>query len=245
MRNTSSKTRVTGCRIVLCAVVTGVVLAGCSGAGREPGRAEIDPAIALFVSGAYPEAIDRLTEIAGSTNSEETLREVYYYLGRSYLALGANDRAIEAFSAGVSYGDTGACVDYLEQLQAYVETREGSMRRSEDVSRRQLASGLLRSALGDAEVTATVDDPDSALRRVVERGWMRALPDGGLHGDAPVTRASLYVILSRVAADLGIDPRALDELRASFVECGAQPVMGPEVSALLDAISNARKRNGG
>jgi len=240
-------TRVTGRRFVPWVVLVGVLAAGCSGPSRTPAGKAIDPAVALFVSGQYPQAIERLQQLAASTRSEEELREIYYYLGRSYLAMGRADQAIDAFSAGVAYGDRGACVEYLEQLQAYVGTREGSMLRSEDVTRRQLAAGLLRRVIGESggEGTTSFDDPDAALRVVVERGWMRALPDGQLHGDAAVTRAALYVVMSRVVADLGLDARSLDEYRTTFTERGSERVTGPEVMSLLDTIAGMRKGHGG
>jgi tetratricopeptide (TPR) repeat protein len=238
-----SAKRITGRRLALGAVLTGLIVAGCSGAGKEPSRTEIDPAIALFVSGHYQEAADRLDELAQTLESDESLREVYYYLGRCYLELGRNDRAIEAFSAGVSYGDTGGCVDYLERLQAYVETGERGVRLSERLTRRQLAAEIARAVpeVMGAGAGSGPGDPDATLRAVVERGWMRALPDGKLHGDAEVTRAALYVTLSRVANDLGVGGDLLAGYRAAFAARGTESVRGTEASALLDEIARARK----
>jgi hypothetical protein len=220
----------------LCAVLTGLtMLAGCSGATRSP---RIDPAIALFVSGQYEQAIERLNDLAASLESEAALREVYYYLGRSHLALGHHHRAIDAFSAGVAYGDTGACVEYLEQLRTVIAGEEKSVVRSERVTRRQLAAAIARRFLGG-------DSSDESLRDVVANGWMAMLPDGSFHGDAHVTRASLYVVCSRMLAQWGLDTGVLGPYREGTAVRGGEPVSGAEVSSLLDELVMLRKRNGG
>lgn len=240
-----TRRRITGRRFALLAVLSGLtLLAGCSGAGKTPRRAEIDSAIALFVSGQYEQAIDRLDQLASTLDSDESLREVYYYLGRSHLALGQHHRAIDAFSAGVSYGDTGACVEYLEQLRVYVEGGERSVRRSETVTRSQLAAALARRLLfedGEPDPAAA----GAALEQVVARGWMQALPDGALHGDATVTRAAFYVVMARVCADLGLGPGVLSPYRASLATRGTEAVSGAEVLGVLDELAAIRKTHGG
>jgi tetratricopeptide (TPR) repeat protein len=242
-----SRRRITGRRFALCAVLSGLaLLAGCSGAGKTPRRAEIDSAIALFVSAQYELAIDRLDELARTLDSDEALREVYYYLGRSHLALGQHHRAIDAFSAGVSYGDAGACVEYLEQLRAYVEGGERSVRRSETVTRAQLAAALARRLLvEDHEVEPSVIDPGAVIARVVARGWMEELPDGSFHGEAPVTRAAFYVVLARASAQLGYGQSVVAPYRASLATRGDEPVTGAEVSAVLEELAVIRKQHGG
>jgi hypothetical protein len=230
--------RITGRRspLALCAGLIGLtLLVGCSGAGHTSRRAEIDSAVALFVSGHHQQAIARLEVLAQNLQSEENLREVYYYLGRAHLELGQHDRAIDAFSAGVSYGDNGACVEYLERLRALVEGDEGSIRRSETISRRQLASLLARHFM--REDPAVPGDPDDVLRRVVGRGWMTPLPDGSLHGEATVTRAAFYVVLSRLTSQLGYGRTLLGSYAGTLATRGTEAVSGAEVVAALDDLA--------
>jgi hypothetical protein len=226
-------------------VLAGVaLLAGCTGAGQTPRRADIDSAIALFVDGRYQQAIERFDALAANTQSDEILREVYTYLGRSYLALGQNDRAIDAFAAGVSCGDTGACVDYLEQLQAVISGDTRSMRRSETITRRQLASALAREFIFEGDVTVP-DDPDEILRQVTGRGWMDVLPDGALHGNATVTRAAFLVTMSRITSQFGFGRTLLWPLSVDLARRGSEPVGGAEVAATLEELAALRKQYGG
>jgi tetratricopeptide (TPR) repeat protein len=221
-----------------------VVIAGCTGAGQTPRRADIDPAIALFVNGRYQQAIERFDELAGKTQSDETLREVYYYLGRAYLALGQNDRAIDAFAAGVSYGDNGACVDYLERLQAVIGGDVHSMRRSETITRRQLAAALARQFIVEDDETIP-GDPDEILRLVTSRGWMQTLPDGALHGNAVVTRSAFLVTLARITAGFGFGRTLLSPFTADLAGRGSEPVGGAEAAATLEELAALRNQYGG
>ncbi len=223
-----------------------MLLAGCSGAGKAPQRSEIDSAIALFVSGQYEQAIEHLDQLAETLQSEESLREVYYYLGRTHLALGQNNRAIDAFSAGVNYGDTGGSLDYLEQLRVFVEGRESSVRRSETVTRRQLASAMVRRFLlaGEGNEPA-VGDPGAALEEVIARGWMQRLPDGALHGEDAVTRAALYVACARVSAQWGFGATVISGYRSTLASRGTETVTGAQVSDVLDDLAALRKQYGG
>lgn len=242
--------RITGRRSPRVSVwCTGLValalLAGCSGVGETPRRAEIDSAIALFVSGRYAAAIERLDELAAARTDPEELREVYYYLGRAYLEVGERDRAIDAFAAGVSYGDTGPCVAYLEQLRAVVEGEARNVRRSEIVSRRQLASLLVRQFVLDGAEPPVPEDADDSLREAVSRGWMERLPDGGLHGEAAVTRAAFYVTLARLTADLGVGGTVAGTYAGALSGRGREPVAGSEVAATLEEIAALRNDHGG
>jgi len=242
------KRRIPGRRSLpgLCAVLVGLsLLAGCSGAGQTPPRTEIDAAIALFVSGQHERAVTEFEDLAQTIHDEETLREVYYYLGRSYLALGDNDRAIDSFAAGVSHGDTGPCVDYLEQLRALKEGTARNVRRSEQVTRRQLASLLVREFVFDGAEPPVPGDPDEAIRTAVGRGWMRALPDGALHGDATVTRAAFLVVMARLTADLGFGQTLLPPFADRLSERGTESVSGVDVSAAIEELATLRKNYGG
>lgn len=230
----------------LCVVLIALAFfAGCTGAGKTPRRGDIDPAIALFIAGHYAQAVERLGRLAATLESSEDLREVYYYLGRAYLALGERNRAIDAFSAGVSYGDTGACLEYLDRLRTVVQGEEHSVRRSEMVTRRQLAALLVREfAPGEADSTR-VADADAPLRRSVALGWMPALPDGATHGEVAVTRAAFYVTMARLTGQLGYGRTVIAPYARSLTARGREPVNGREVTAVFDELSVLRKQHGG
>jgi len=191
--------RITGARCA-CVVALLLVAMGC----RPGTQSETDPAIALYLEGRYDEAVTSLEGLLDTAADDRTRIEIYYYLGRSYMALDDMSAAVEAFSAGVRLGDRGPCLEYLERLQPRFEGTPDAIRRMPAVTRGQLCALVLRwMTPADAEPPAGVP-----IELVAERGWIRRLPDGSLHPEAAVTRSALYVFMARMCADIACNAGA-------------------------------------
>jgi tetratricopeptide (TPR) repeat protein len=186
--------RITGAR---CACVVALLLAAI---GCRPGtQNEIDPAVALYLEGRYDEAIEAFESLLDTADNDDTRNEIYYFLGRSYMAKDDMSAAVDAFSAGVHLGDRGPCLEYLQMLQPRFEGAPAAIRRLPAVTRGQLSALVIRwVAAGHGAVPSGVP-----IEQMAERGWLRRLPDGQLHPEAEVTRASLHVFMARMCADIG------------------------------------------
>jgi tetratricopeptide (TPR) repeat protein len=185
--------RITGAR---CACVAALLLIA---VGCRPGtQSEVDPAIALYLEGRYEEAIASFEALLDTAEDDRTRIEIYYYLGRSYMAVDEMASAVEAFGAGVRLGDRGPCLEYLERLQPQFEGTPDAIRRMPAVTRGQLCALVVRWAT-PPDATPPEGVP---IELVAERGWIRRLPDGSLHPEAAVTRSALYVFIARMCADI-------------------------------------------
>ena len=185
--------RITGAR---CACVVALLLAAI---GCRPGtQNEIDPAIALYLEGRYDDAIEAFESLLDTAEDDRTRIEIYYFLGRSYMQKDDMSAAVGAFGAGVRLGDRGPCLEYLQMLQPRFEGVPDAIRRQPTVTRGQLA------ALVTGWVASSRDALPSGvpIEEMEARGWMRRLPDGELHPQAKVTRASLHVFMARMCADI-------------------------------------------
>ena len=115
----------------------------------------------------------------------------------------------------------------------------------EAVTRAELAGAIVRMMDETATEAVTPGGP-TPLAVVAERGWMPATPDGKEHADAPVTRAALYVIVSRILSGRGradqitvIMPGGYDRaLRAQ------DPVSGTEAIAILERVRLVPEKHG-
>jgi tetratricopeptide (TPR) repeat protein len=182
-------------------VIAGLLAMACSPktGGLTDYSASIDPAIELFVEGRYAEAAERLEVLSRRLKSQEGLVETYLYLGRAYLALGQHDRAIDAFTAGASYGGAGPFHEYLVRLKRIIESAPQSVAKAEKISRAQLAQTIDRVVLG------IEPGPDGKLKSgefvsctSVRRGFITPLPDGGFYPDSYVTRGSFYAVVCKL-----------------------------------------------
>jgi len=212
-------------------------LAACSSSGPAPRGGEIDPAVALFVSERYAEAASAFAEVIDGEAAPEVKREACYYLGRAYLALGEERRALDAFATGVRLGDEGPCVAYLNELQLRLAGDPDQVRILTTITRAQ-AAGLVAHMLSarSRPLVAGEESPFDALLRV---GWLERLPDGATHPEAAMTRASFHVMLERMCAAtpcagaLGAYPRQ------------ALPITGSEAIGALERALDGGSSLGG
>ncbi|MDH4037309.1 MAG: hypothetical protein OEX18_07805 [Candidatus Krumholzibacteria bacterium] len=224
-------------------IVLAAVALACSPSASVDKRSDLDRAVALYVTGDYRGAVDRLQNIARSAPDDATRREAYTYLGRSYIALGDTQAAIDAFSLGVEYGDRGPCVEYLEVLKRYQEGSPEGLHILATITRGELAGAAVR-VLGDGRPL----DPGgpTPIELAEKRGWFPALPDGGVHADAPVTRAALYAFVGRVLAGAGLPERADQVMPGGYRRAmnDPEPVSGSDAMAVLERVRALKEKNG-
>jgi hypothetical protein len=227
-----------------------------SGSVDWSGDKEMDAAMAAFISGDYEDATTRLDALTNKATTPEQLREVYWYLGRSYVATQQYSRAIDAFTAGKAHGGGVEFDEYLRRLGALVSGDPNNVARSERVTRAQLAVLIDLMFYGEAS-GASEDLPRPGTGgmveylAVVERGVMGRLPDGGFHPDAFVTRASFFAAVSRLLLDRNIDIDTGDLFEGGFRwalgtdEDERHFVTGKEVVAALRRVAAAQNAYGG
>jgi hypothetical protein len=229
-------------RIPAAAALVAVVVA-CAPAATVDGRSDLDRAVAVYVSGDYRSAAERLDKVAREATDDATRREACTYLGRSYMALGETEAAIDAFTLGVQYGDRGPCVEYLEVLKRYQEGSPEGLHIRDAVTRGELAGAAVR-VLGDGKPL----DPNgpAPIAILEERGWLPALPDGHDRADEPLTRAALYAFVGRVLADAGLPGRADEVMPGGYRRAmdDTAPVSGSEAIAVLERVRALKEKNG-
>lgn len=224
-------------------IILAAALAACSPAATLDSRSGLDRAVALYVSGDYRSAAGALEDIARNAGDDATRREAYTYLGRSRMALGQTDAAIDAFTLGVQYGDQGPCVDYLEVLQRFHEGAPEGLHILETITRGELAGAAVR-VLGDGKLL----DPNgpTPIEMAEKEGWMPVLPDGDVRAEEPVTRAALYAFVGRVLADAGLPGRAGEVMPGGFRAAmnDPAPVSGSDAVAVLERVRALKEKNG-
>jgi hypothetical protein len=190
-----------------------------------------------FVAGNYRETIERMEKVAEESTDDAVKQDAYAYIGRAHMALGENDRAIEAFTLGAHYGDRGPCVEYLQIMKQYVEGDPAALHMREAVTRSELAGAMVRMMDETATVEVTTGGP-TPLAIAAQRGWMPATPDGQEHADAPVTRAALYVIVSRILAGRGRADQINVIMPGGYEKAvrDREPVSGTEAFAILERV---------
>jgi len=208
-------------------------IAGCGPRTVQRDQTDIDPAIRLFLEGRTAEAVQAFERLAREARSDETRREVYYFLGRSHEARGEIQQAIDAFTLAVQYGDKGASMEYLNRLTPLLESRPEGFVRLPTVTRRQLAALVVRWVQGDSVLTAGGDP----LAIAIQAGWMSELPDGKVHGDAQVSHAAFAVFLERLCRQT----RCRDVARVIPDE---QPISGRDVVRALQSSLPAPMKHG-
>jgi hypothetical protein len=161
------------------------------------------------------------------------------------MALGDTDRAVEAFMMGTHYGDRGPCVEYLQIMQQYLAGDPGALHMREAVTRAELAGAMVRMMDETATVEITADGP-TPLAIAAQHGWMPATPDGLEHADAPVTRAAMYVIVSRILSGRGRTDQ-IDVIMPGGYNAAlraAEPVSGVEAFAILERVRLVPEKSG-
>lgn len=223
--------------------LTGVV--SCGGPSTVAKKGDFDRAVERFVAGDYEDTISRMEKIAASTTDVAVKRDAYTYIGRAHMALGDTNDAIEAFTMGAHYGDRGQCVEYLELLKQYVEGNPNVLHIRVGVTRGELAGAIVRMMDETATAGLTPGGP-TPLAILAGRGWMPAAPDGEEHADDAVTRASLFVIVSRILSGRGradeinvIMPGGYGNALRSH-----EPVSGTEALAILDRVRLVEEKHG-
>jgi tetratricopeptide (TPR) repeat protein len=196
---------------------------------------ELDRAVEDFVDGDYRDAVTKLDAIIASSQDDPLRREAYMYLGRSHMALGETDEAIDAFTRCIHLGDTGPCVEYLRVLQQYMEGKPGALHMNEALTRGQLAGAVVRMFLNQEPDDPTGPTPLTILE---QRGWMPVLPDGDHHAADPVTPASLYVVAARILAEAGQADQASRVMPGGYRKAASvkQPVSGSQALAVLERV---------
>jgi hypothetical protein len=245
--HTSLMTRRTRMLPVLLAVALGLAgLLACGGPSKSVNQqGPFDQAVAKFVAGDYRGTISRMEKIVAATTDEAVKRDAYAYIGRSHMALGETDEAIEAFTMGTHYGDRGPCVEYLEMLKQYVEGNPNALHMREGVTRSELAGAIVRMMDETATAGLTPGGP-TPLAILAGRGWMPAAADGAEHADDEVTRASLYVIVTRILAGRG-QAAQIDAIMPGGYGAAlraADSVSGTEALAILEKVRQVPEKNG-
>ncbi len=170
-----------------------VSLGACTtGRSSSPGSA-LQPAVAAYLAGDYTDAIDRCKRILGEGPSGDLERDAYLYLGRSYRDAGQLNLAIATFSAAVSLGYEEPFTSYLLDLQVDLAAKPESVAQLERVTRGQLAIYLA------ARHGVSPGDGREAIAWAVQVGIMSAMPTGFERPDAPVTTASFWSSMVRMA----------------------------------------------
>ena len=231
---------------VLLAVALGLAgLSACGGPSSVKKEGEFDQAVERFVAGDYRGTISRMEKIVAASTDEAVKRDAYAYIGRAHMALGETDEAIDAFTMGAHYGDRGQCVAYLELLKQYVEGNPNALHAREGVTRSELAGAIVRMMDETATAGLSPGGP-TPLAIVAERGWMPAAPDGAEHADDVVTRASLYVIVSRILAGRGQGSQVDAILPGGYNAAlrAQDPVSGTEALAILERVRQVPEKNG-
>jgi len=232
---------------VLLTVALGLAgLLACGGpSGSVKKEGEFDQAVEKFVSGDYRGTISRMEKIVAATTDEAEKRDAYAYLGRAHMALGETDQAIEAFTMGAHYGDRGQCVAYLELLKQYVEGNPNALHAREGVTRSELAGAIVRMMDETATAGLKPDGP-TPLAILAERGWMPAAPDGAEHANDVVTRASLYVVVSRILSGRGRADQVDVIMPGGYPAAlrAEEPVSGTEALAILERVRQVPEKSG-
>jgi len=222
------------CTIRLAALVSIAAVLACSSAPPSP-RSELDRAVESFVDGNYAKAVEQLEAVIAANEDPVLRREAYAYLGRSHMALGETDLAVDAFNRGVKLGDRGPCVAYLEILKQQIEGQPSGLHMSDVLTRGQMAGAIARMFLGGVSTDAAAPSP---IAQVESKGWMPAMPDGADHANEPVTHAALYVVASRILYDAGASDQA-DRVMPGGYRAAArktEPVSGSEGLAILERV---------
>ncbi len=187
------------CRPIVVFTAIGLLVLSSCGRPSDVSRSDaLDSAVEMFLAGHHRQAIESLNALLERPVSDGERREIYYYLGRAYLEQDDVSRAVDSFAAGVQLGDSGPCLEYLERLRSRMASDAATVARAPVVTRRQL-SALVEGWLARGEGRDPHPDPIVAM---TERGWLERMPDGRDHADSPVTRAALFVFVSRMCASI-------------------------------------------
>jgi hypothetical protein len=231
--------------LAFLAGLVGLGIMACASSVEKKPSNDFDRAVERFVAGDYRGTIERMQKVADAAEDPAVKQDAFAYIGRAHMALGDTDAAVSAFTMGAHYGDRGPCVEYLQILKQYIEGDPDALHVEEAVTRGELAGAMVRMMDETATAGVTPGGP-SPLEIAAQRGWMPAPPDGEMHADAPVTRAALYVIVSRILAGRGradqidvIMPGGYDAALRSD-----EPVSGTEALAILERVRLVAEKHG-
>jgi hypothetical protein len=221
-------------------------IAACAPASDTGPRADLDHAVARFIAGDYAATIEEMERVAAAADDESVRREAYTYIGRSHMALGHTEEAIDAFSRGARYGDRGPCVAYLELLKQYVEGTPGTLHTRETITRGELAGAIVRLMGGAESGKEPGPTGPTPLQAAAARGWIPASPDGDEHADLAVTRAALYVVVARLLAEVNSAGRAGEVMPGGYrvATAATDPVSGAEAITILERVRAIRESHG-
>jgi hypothetical protein len=209
-----------------------------------------------FISGDYADAAARFENLADKAKTEEQLRDVYWYLGRVYLAAGQYNGAIDAFTTGRAHGGGVEFDEYLRQLDALVSGDPDNVVRSERITRVQLAVLIDRMFFTDRDAGGEQSPPAhtgelSGQLESVERGVMDSLPDGRFHPEAFVTRGAFYVAVSKLirVENIDVDTGVLFQNGFAWVLDGGEDdgkfITGKEAVGVLERVAAGQNSYGG
>ena len=229
----------------LAGVIGLAAVMACTSSVKTKPQGDFDRAVERFVAGDYRETIERMEKVAESTADPAVKQDAYAYIGRSYIALGDTDAAISAFTLGAHYGDRGACLEYLELLKQYVQGDPDALHMKEAVTRGELAGAMVRR-MDETATEGTSPGGPTPLEIAAQHGWMPATPDGKQHADEPVTRAALYVIVSRILAGRGRSDQVDVIMPGGYNEAvrSQEPVSGSEAFAILERVRLVQENHG-
>ncbi len=223
------------CTIRLAALVSIAGVLACASSAPPSPRSDLDRAVESFVDGEYQTAVKQLDAVITASSDPVLRREAYAYLGRSYMALGEIDLAVDAFNRGIKLGDRGPCVAYLEILKQQIEGQPSGLHMSDVLTRGKLAGAIARMFLGGVSSDASGPSP---IAQVEKKGWMPAMADGDDHANEPVTYAALYVVASRILTDAGAGNQAERVMPGGYRAAArkTEPVSGVEGLAVLERV---------
>ena len=231
--------------VLLVGVIGLAGLLACAGSVEQRPATDFDRAVERFIAGDYRDAIERMEKVAGASTDPAVQQDAYAYIGRSQMALGDTDAAVAAFTLGAHYGDRGVCVEYLQLLKQYIEGDPDALHVQEAVTRAELAGAMVRMMDETATEGMRPGGP-TPLEIAARRGWMPAAPDGLDHADEPVTRAALYVVVSRILAGRGRTDQIDVILPGGYHAAlrSGEPVSGTEALVILERVRLVQEKHG-
>ncbi len=226
----------------------------CSSSTRKSDRSGLDLAIETYIAGDLSVCIEKLEALTREEQSREMLIETYLYLGRAYLETKQYNRAIDSFRVGKVH-DGGEVFDaYLERLALLTTGSPDVVASSMRINRGQLAV-LLDGMFFENSNSSTPNQPaaaDEHLATSAKLGIVPVLPDGGFHAAVPVTRASFFAAVARLANTLGLRGGAAVFFDGGFgwsltgdQQQGPAFVSGRDAVKILEKVKVAQENNGG
>jgi tetratricopeptide (TPR) repeat protein len=198
-------------------------LVSCSSKVESPGRAKLDSAIILYISGRYEKAIEQFDRLKRTLASDGDRQEAYLYLGRCHEALGQYIEAADAYSEGMMIGGDVQFEEHIQKLRPRYEADPEYAQKHEHLTRAQLACLIRGMLLPGAtaipptqssilEKTTYARPPDISthwakdpIGLLLDLGLLKAMPDSLFHPEARVTKASFFFIVQHIRRLYSLD----------------------------------------